>query len=1512
MKNYFLVVFGGGTFFQYRLNDIISNSFNGFVNDEFAFQGENYYFPVGIEGEEYFLEDNSSLWTFNVNGMPLKERIVLKAGDYITGNGPEGSLAFLLVDYSACALSSKIFRLQEGTVFLGREEGMNVVLDSSQSISRKHASIRFTGGTAILNDLSGNERVYVNGKLISGDFTLSSGDHIFIMGNSLIYYPGVLLIPANIVTHGLTAVDSLPAIEPDAAGHNFSVYSRTPRIFKSLATDEVKIDRPPAPTHTGELPFLLRVGPSLTMSFAMLASLGVTISNVLKGGGYSTLITSGVMCISMLLGALLWPKLLSDYNKRQEKAKEKYRRDRYGQYLAQTDESIKERYERNTRVWNETLFPAPKDLIDFAASRDHRLWERSNREADFLTVRLGTGDRPFEVAIKTDEKGFELYEDDLANGISEIQDKYRYLHKVPITLSLKDEKVTGVFGDYADVGRAMIVNLTTLYAPEELKIVLVYNHFQEEMMSPYTDLPHMWSSDRRVRYVATSETEVHSLFSTIDEVIESREEELGKDDVRSPHFVFMIFDEHLIAGDSFKKVLLDSDNTYGVSAVFFGETYSALPRECVAIVQKTAEECGVYRQSESDSHFVRFQADTVFSADRDRLSDALSRIQGRVEKSTSSVPESVSFLDVFQVGNVDALNIQSHWATNRSDKSLAAPIGVGAGGDRFYLDIHEKYHGCHGLVAGTTGSGKSEFLQAFILSLMINYSPKEVAFVLVDFKGGDMARPFLKSPHLAATISNLSGNILHRALVSLEAEVKSRQKCFNETASKLGIDKLDINSYQRYFKEGKVDRPLPHLIIIIDEFAQLKTQHPEFMSKLIDVAQVGRSLGIHLILATQKPSGVVDPQIWSNSRFKVCLKVMDKQDSMDMINHPVAAMIKQPGRAYVQVGYDEIFEQIQSGFSGADYVPKEEFVNDDSITVNMIDSAGNVLRKARDEQKGESTSQTQLEAVMQEVAALGEAGHLQTKQLWLPPLPEELRYEDVEKTYSAFVSGRTDPDTVGQMQAGLLDLIQIQQQVPFSIDFLRDGNYAVYGASGTGKSTFVQTVVYGLSVKYTPEKFKTFFMDFNGGSLFNLTKDPHCMYYVDDTDEKKVTKAIGALASIIRDRQQVFTEHDCANYKSYLKTGADPMPMILLVIDNYAALHQKMYNAEDRLMQIIASAARSGIYMILTGNSKGAIYYKALDQISRRIVFTMNDADAYRDILGSRTPISPEGIKGRALTVYEKNIIELQIAVPFDCEDEAGRIARMNAAFASMTSVYGAPDFSMQDQKMEDDDPFAYDDEPMFSTYQKAEVPAVEDLSDEAGALVLGIDSKTGGKKGLLLKNRETVFIDNRLNSTDVLPGLIKATEESGASLHLISSKADSPYRVGELDAFLLDYAEGEVEDKEKDVLIIDGFSDFFDRVSDEALDALISCIQQGKAGTILTIDDMSRIRDYMYTSQYKPLVRCEVSIIVGGDANSDECNYLNDKFYQVDSEFREKVLSGGEGILFRGDHASYIELPGR
>ena len=285
---------------------------------------------------------------------------------------------------------------------------------------------------------------------------------------------------------------------------------------------------------------------------------------------------------------------------------------------------------------------------------------------------------------------------------------------------------------------------------------------------------------------------------------------------------------------------------------------------------------------------------------------------------------------MYNVGMIEQLNILNRWKTNDPTKSLQAPIGVDKHREIFKLDLHEKFYGPHGLIAGMTGSGKSEFIITYILSMALNYHPNEVSFVLIDYKGGGLTGAFenketgLKLPHLAGTITNLDTIEMNRSLASIQSELRKRQRIFNAARDSLNESTIDIYKYQSLYRKGLVQEPVSHLFIVSDEFAELKDQRPEFMDQLISIARIGRSLGVHLILATQKPAGVVNDQIWSNSKFRVCLKVQDKSDSMDMIKCPDAASLKNPGRFYLQVGYNELFTLGQAAWAGAQYYPTEK------------------------------------------------------------------------------------------------------------------------------------------------------------------------------------------------------------------------------------------------------------------------------------------------------------------------------------------------------------------------------------------------------------------------------------------------------------------------------------------------------------------------------------------------------------------------------------------------------------
>ena len=231
---------------------------------------------------------------------------------------------------------------------------------------------------------------------------------------------------------------------------------------------------------------------------------------------------------------------------------------------------------------------------------------------------------------------------------------------------------------------------------------------------------------------------------------------------------------------------------------------------------------------------------------------------------------------------------------------------------------------------------------------------------------------------------------MNRSLASIQSELRRRQRLFNEARDALNESTIDIYKYQKLYRDGMVKRPISHLFIISDEFAELKAQQPEFMSQLISTARIGRSLGVHLILSTQKPAGVVDDQIWSNSRFRVCLKVQDKADSMDMIKCPDAAMLTKTGRFYLQVGYNELFELGQSAWCGAQYIPSDKIRKNVNNSLDFINGLGTPIKSIEDNKKNVviTSKGEELPNIVKYLVNVANEQNITTSKLWLDPIPE--------------------------------------------------------------------------------------------------------------------------------------------------------------------------------------------------------------------------------------------------------------------------------------------------------------------------------------------------------------------------------------------------------------------------------------------------------------------------------------------------------------------------------------------
>lgn len=583
------------------------------------------------------------------------------------------------------------------------------------------------------------------------------------------------------------------------------------------------------------------------------------------------------------------------------------------------------------------------------------------------------------------------------------------------------------------------------------------------------------------------------------------------------------------------------------------------------------------------------------------------------------------------------------------------------------LNLHEKAHGPHGLVAGTTGSGKSEIIQSYILSLAINFHPHEVAFLLIDYKGGGMANLFKDLVHLVGTITNLDGDEAMRALTSIKAELRKRQRLFGEH------DVNHINQYHKLFKEGVATEPMPHLFIISDEFAELKSEQPDFMKELVSTARIGRSLGIHLILATQKPSGVVDDQIWSNSKFKLALKVQDRQDSNEILKTPDAADITLPGRAYLQVGNNEIYELFQSAWSGATYDIEGDKLEVEDKTIYMINDYGQLQAINKDlsglEDEETKENQTELEAVIDHIESITTRLEIEeVKRPWLPPLPENVYQEDLVET--DFRKLWSDDAKEVELTLGLKDVPEEQYQGPMVLQLKKAGHIALIGSPGYGRTTFLHNIIFDVARHHRPDQAHMYLFDFGTNGLMPVTDIPHVADYFTVDQEDKIAKAIRKIHDIISERKRLLSQERVVNIEQYNKETGNSIPNVFLIIDNYDTVKESpfMEEYEEMMSKVTREGLALGVYIVLSGSRSSAIKSAIFTNIKTRVALYLFENNELTNIIGSYKK-GVKDVKGRA-AINDDNFTQFQIAQPFELAEGQTYNERIKNEVAQMKEFY--------------------------------------------------------------------------------------------------------------------------------------------------------------------------------------------------------------------------------------------------
>ncbi len=1261
-------------------------------------------------------------------------------------------------------------------VTIGSAERNDIQYNTRSLISREHAVISKRQGQYVIEDKSANG-IFVNAVRVVGSRQLSFGDCVHIFGLCLVFLGEVLAVNTyaeNVQINGQKLIPYKPAphsILPRMEEHREKVlYHRSPRLLYKIDKDTIEIEPPPSPKTLNKKPIGMLIGPSMTMALPMLLGCGLAIYGNRASGntGSAFMYTGLITAVSSAVIGTMWALLNLFFDKKKNREEERHRFEAYGEYLIKCSNQIKEKYEKNTNNLR-SMYLSAEECCRYNAS-NALLWNRNANHGDFLSHRLGIGSMPFQVTVNVPKEKFTLMNDSLAEKPAMIQQSYKQLHEVPICVDLWKHRMIGIVGGRKKQGAVqMMHNLVAQIAASncytDVKMAFLYDESVDESAKwEYMKwFPHVWSEDKKTRFVARNKTEAGDVLYEITKVLRTRAENRGTharydhEKVSCPQYVLFVADAELLEGELITKYITDEDNRDLVT-VFLTDTYENLPNVCDYIIQNDEQFQGMYGIEEEVDERVPIVFDRIVDRQLELLARTLADIEVRETGNGGDIPNALSFFEMYGIRRPSELHVLDKWRKNRTYDNMKALIGQKAGGAPWYLDIHEKYHGPHGLIAGTTGSGKSETLQTYILSLALNFSPDDVGFFIIDYKGGGMANLFDGLPHMIGQISNLSGNQVKRAMVSIKSENKRRQRIFNEH----GVN--NINLYTRMYKNNEASIPVPHMFIIIDEFAELKREEPDFMRELISVAQVGRSLGVHLILATQKPSGTVDDNIWSNSKFRLCLRVQDRQDSNDMLHRPDAAYITQAGRCYMQVGNDELFELFQSGYSGAVYDDelgdsKSEIARMVSATgkaaligsrlkikqteeiktrwilelVKIIESVGLPAGKSLEtvmadrallqqylgrifealsdckieypfhEYNGqrmkdlliaylavrqsnnditdtlaremigyavenglklpEKKQKTQLDAVIEHLADVAKNnGYVHNLQLWLPVLPTLLYLHQLAgyKRTDYFDGGkwnRKDREWNICVPVGMYDDPVNQAQGALEISLSQNGHHAVVGTVVSGKSTFLQTLVYALVNKYTPAEINIYGIDFSAGMLSAYAGMPHVGGIISENEDDRLAKFFNMLGEILDERKKLFKG---GNYEQYVRVNGITVPSVIVVIDNYSNFRNKTNNLyEDIILQLSKDGVGYGIFLVMTAGGFGALEIPTRigDNLRTVICLEMSDKFQYVDAMRTmRIETLPEvNIKGRGLAHVGEEILEFQTALAFCAEDDFTR-----------------------------------------------------------------------------------------------------------------------------------------------------------------------------------------------------------------------------------------------------------------
>lgn len=1174
--------------------------------------------------------------------------------------------------------------LEAGTAYIGRGRGCEVQL-SDQTVSRQHARL-IVGDVVEVVDLGSANGITVNHEQVTR----------------------VVLRPTDRVRLGDTEIEvrlaegNAGVVSNEAGSVNFS---RSPRIAPLYEGREWKVPDLPERHKPEYIPWLTAFIPGL-LGIALFAQSGSPWS-----------LAFVLIMPAMVLGGTY-------------EARRRARQD-YAEAMAGFREDIdylsgEIRREAEIEVAVRSgEQPSSRDALEAVRTRSNLVWTRRRDDPGFMELRLGLGTLPSRSRIVLPEVGRSRAEAwvDLSRamaGLSTVDD-------VPVGVFPLEHGAIGISGPRVSAVPAawsLVLQAVALHSPADLVLAAFASSATAADWDWLKWLPHTASphSPISARHLVNGGPAALALLNELEDLLEQaavRAKENRDQRASSGPLVLVVIEDDAPLERSRMVQLAENGWRLGVVVLWISPSTQLLPAACRTFLEtRGPKQPAVWdtsalaaqtpapapsvasaaalalppEQAEPDRAALEAiaQADASGYVSRrvliqpvgtDRVTqeavvEASRRLAPMVDSGApveddSDLPRSVSLLSL--TGPELAMNAQSvvgSWQENRSiltgpyapgvlprrPGNLRALVGQSAQGP-FSIDL--RADGPHALVGGTTGAGKSELLQAWILGMATANSPQRITFLLVDYKGGSAFRDCVNLPHTVGLVTDLSPHLVRRALASLSAELRYREHILAQHRAK------DLVELER---RGESDAP-PSLVIVVDEFAALVQEVPDFVDGVVNVAQRGRSLGLHLILATQRPQGVIRDNLRANTNLRMALRMADEDDSSDVLGTTAAAYFDPalPGRAMSKSGPGRLtpFQTAYAGGWTSDNPPPPE------MTLETLGfGVGTVWELPAIEEDEEKAAQldlgpTDIQRLVSRITEAAQDAELPPpRKPWLPELGNvyELSTLPTARRDDVIVFGVCDdPDS------------QTQPVVVFEPD--REGNLAVFGASGSGKSAFLRSVAVAAGFTVRGGPCHVYGLDFGNRGLAMLEDLPHVGSIVAADDDERVQRLLRFLRESIDDRAVRFSKANAATITEYRRL-ADRVdePRIFVLLDGLAAFRQAYDTARgqgtlDLLSSIVADGRPVGVHVVITADQRSAMWTALSAGVQQRLVMRMAHPDDYlaldvpSDVLTSASPPGRGLIHGR----------EVQIAVLGGTSDVLGQSKAIAAFGSAVRKAGGTP-----------------------------------------------------------------------------------------------------------------------------------------------------------------------------------------------------------------------------------------------